>query len=561
MNISTANIEKLMAEGKRKREKDKKSPFVLAVFEPRPPTVGNTNSAGNRTNKGNNNNETKTNNNNNSNKFEDTNIGATYNTNTSGSNNTSTTNNNSLHISGNRNATPSVTETENVFTLVSGSESQKNRPLFEYMCSKSDILLLEDTSRLLQMLPQSLIFEGLELAFSTTRCGWALASLYAEVKDMRPCVLLIQTIPNLKPKKQLTETSQGHMSPARMSDEGQIGMTSQEVINSPNEKEYNAKSSHNSLTSNSFTAGIMKQIAKDISGDDVVEDDDDDDKSNFTLEDDIDRGTILGVYLPCSLSPPSTSVRGDPEAFVFRLTDGLINPSTGMPLGQKGVKFQSYIASHMSSNKKNNAAPPSSETAIINQYAVCASSYMSFGASSKHATNAIRIDEEMRWIASGPSDTYNSPSLLALNECDQGGFLSPLSERRGSVSNYMPPLSRRPSSRSRSNSNTNDGVGSVPGGPPSPTPLNSSYGYSHTNSLTLNVSVPALSISTSGNLSSSNAPSGLSSPVNPLTNSNNAMFELDRKAGIKQIEVWCARNSYNSMISMKKKTNNPHSSR
>jgi hypothetical protein len=284
----------------------------------------------------------------------------------------------------------------------------------------------------------------------------------------------------------------------------------------------------------------------------VEEDDDDDEKTNFT-EDEVDRGVILGVYLPCSLSPPSTAVRGDPDAFIFRLTDGLISPTTGMPLGTKGVKFPSQMSSPMSSSKNRNQPPPGSETAAINQYAVCASSYMSFGASSKHSTNALRIDEEMRWVASGPADTYNSPPLLSLNECDQNGFLSPIAEqRRGSLTNYIQQVARRPNSRSRSNSNTpGDNKEPSGGGPPSPIPSHNSHGHG-----SLTVSVPGLSASGSFNNSNSTNMSSVSSPINPLSNSSNSMFDLDRKAGIKQIEVWCARNSYNTIASVKKKMQN-----
>ena len=42
------------------------------------------------------------------------------------------------------------------------------------------------------------------------------------------------------------------------------------------------------------------------------------------------------------------------------------------------------------------------------QYAVCSPDYLSFGASLSHATNAIRIDSDLRVCVCGPSDTFGN---------------------------------------------------------------------------------------------------------------------------------------------------------
>ena len=42
------------------------------------------------------------------------------------------------------------------------------------------------------------------------------------------------------------------------------------------------------------------------------------------------------------------------------------------------------------------------------QYAVCSPDYLSFGASLSHATNAIRMDSDLRVCVCGPSDTFGN---------------------------------------------------------------------------------------------------------------------------------------------------------
>jgi len=199
------------------------------------------------------------------------------------------------------------------------------------------------------------------------------------------------------------------------------------------------------------------------------------------------------------MSPPSTSVRGDPEAFVFRLTDGL-GVASSVP-SNKGFKFQSSMF-----NKKGGVVPPGSDGASLAQYAVCASSYMSFGASAKHSTNAIRIDEELRWVATGPSDTFASPPLLVSSECDTNAMagLTMIPARRGSFSSALSPGIRP--SRSRSQSQENIGAGSP---------------------------------QTSSNL-------GTTTAVAPV--------DVDYRASIKHIEVWVGKSSFNSNTGTKNKS-------
>lgn len=390
-----------------------------------------------------------------------------------------------------------------VYGLVSSNESDENRPLFEHLCQHSGVLLLEDTSRLLQMLPPAVISEGLELSFSTARSGWALGSLYSEVRDLAPCVLLVQTLPQAKPR--------------------QTQCNSESNLNVPSPGSRASESSGNDGTSPSAalkqSVDLGESELKDQQSPKPVhaEPDDDEEGTHFGGEDN-ERGVILGVYLPCPLAPPTTAVRGSGEAFVFRLSDGLTNPD--LP-ALKAAKFPAVLSTK-EANLRAQSEPPSSESAAVAQFAVCASSYMSFGASAKHSTNALRIDEELRWVATGPSDTYASPPLLQGAECDANALagLTMVPVKRGSLTSFNAAPSIRPT---RSRSMSGEGAAGS----------------------------PALSGSSSPGAAVAN-PTGVMSPAAPAPTPT--VFELDRRAEIKQIEVWCGKVSYE--VAMKSRGKN-----
>ena len=383
-----------------------------------------------------------------------------------------------------------------------GAHDPGTSKLFEHLCQGSDVLLYEDTSRLLPMLPPTVLEEGLELAFSSSRSGWALASLYAEVKGMAPCLLLIQTLP---PGRQTR--SHGRLSESSSASQLQ-GYTSR-----PSESSIHSSTGPSSPDHTRKSDGGSEPVT-------TPGHEEDDEDTNFG--DDIDRGVILGVYLPCPLAPPSTSVRGDGRAFVFRLSDGLANPAQTQ---LKGAKFPSAVANAQGKGGLPHS-PSTPETAALNQYAVCAASYMSFGGSSKYSTNALRIDEELRWLTSGPSDTFASPPLLAPHECEPTSLgLSKPPQRRGSgtfAGGLSPTNSIRPRSRSQSS------VGEAPA--PAPVPP-------------VPASVPVPSSSPT------------SSPVAPPS----SLYDLDRRATIKQVEVWTGRRSYTTVMEARARQPKPDS--
>eukprot|EP00607_Mallomonas_marina_P010388 CAMPEP_0182421996 /NCGR_PEP_ID=MMETSP1167-20130531/7591_1 /TAXON_ID=2988 /ORGANISM="Mallomonas Sp, Strain CCMP3275" /LENGTH=242 /DNA_ID=CAMNT_0024599689 /DNA_START=840 /DNA_END=1568 /DNA_ORIENTATION=- len=103
---------------------------------------------------------------------------------------------------------------------------------------------------------------------------------------------------------------------------------------------------------------------------------------------------ILGAYLSTALSPPSTAIRGDGHTFIFRLDDPYsvcyrwgegTETGTGSELGNVSTQ---------------------------NQFAMCTNDFISFGASAEHCGFALHIDSELKYVTSGPSDTYGNTASL-----------------------------------------------------------------------------------------------------------------------------------------------------
>ena len=111
----------------------------------------------------------------------------------------------------------------------------------------------------------------------------------------------------------------------------------------------------------------------------------------------VQKHAIVGMYLTCNLGPASHEVRGDGQCFLFRLN------------GESAGKYE-WASPHERSSPPNATSTSSSGT--YNQYALCASNFMSFGGSEKHGTNAIRLDNDLSSCLCGHSDTYNNPPLV-----------------------------------------------------------------------------------------------------------------------------------------------------
>jgi hypothetical protein len=180
---------------------------------------------------------------------------------------------------------------------------------------------------------------------------------------------------------------------------------------------------------------------------------------------------VIGIYLSSTISPPSSSTRGDGSSFCFRLDgpDGacyrwaLVNhqyvgitlPSPQPPpvsrspngMGSTSLSPSSlpsttdlpqsddhYPAEHILDSSLSSLhvpSPPSPVTSLaahrfsmellepetylgsatFHQFAHCTVDYMAFGGSLKHGTNAIRITSDLMLCSCGHSDTYNNLSL------------------------------------------------------------------------------------------------------------------------------------------------------
>mmetsp|Transcript_16787 Transcript_16787/g.25232 ORF Transcript_16787/g.25232 Transcript_16787/m.25232 type:complete len:518 (+) Transcript_16787:161-1714(+) len=104
----------------------------------------------------------------------------------------------------------------------------------------------------------------------------------------------------------------------------------------------------------------------------------------------VETDAILGMYMSTPIAPPSMDVRGDGQCFCFRLD------------GPNAAKFP-----WTSPEEKIG----SSTLVTATQFAHCTPTYMAFGGSNQHGTNALRIDSDLSQASSGPSDTYDNPPL------------------------------------------------------------------------------------------------------------------------------------------------------
>jgi hypothetical protein len=110
---------------------------------------------------------------------------------------------------------------------------------------------------------------------------------------------------------------------------------------------------------------------------------------------------VLGCYIGGALSPPSQESRGDGSSCVFRL-DAPHQQSFGWSQG-----FSSQVGSDI---HEAGSVPSSSST--FRQFAISTATYIAIGGSHAHGTNALRLDENMRFLDVGHSDTFGNDSLL-----------------------------------------------------------------------------------------------------------------------------------------------------
>ncbi len=100
---------------------------------------------------------------------------------------------------------------------------------------------------------------------------------------------------------------------------------------------------------------------------------------------------VFGIYVSQAISPPREAIRGDGNCFCFRLD------------GAKSAKY------NWTSPNENS---PLTVIATTNQFAICTNTYMAFGGSILHSSNAIRIDNDLQKASTGDSDTYKNPNLV-----------------------------------------------------------------------------------------------------------------------------------------------------
>lgn len=134
---------------------------------------------------------------------------------------------------------------------------------------------------------------------------------------------------------------------------------------------------------------------------------------------------LIGIYFSEQMRGVSSKVRGNGECFLFTLSE---SPQDS----HNDTHSSSHSSSRSSSNESTkarkfqwanaNTSPDQSSgnESTIFQFAVFNSTYMSFGASLKHGTSAIRIDDDLSVCHLGPSDTYSNPDSSILGEIGEG---------------------------------------------------------------------------------------------------------------------------------------------
>lgn len=124
---------------------------------------------------------------------------------------------------------------------------------------------------------------------------------------------------------------------------------------------------------------------------------------------------VLGAYVNTAVSPPSLSIRGDLHTTCFSLN--MADPKVFKWQGDHGgSKLGKQVANDIASEGLDGADDVESST--LRQFAVATNHYLVIGGSREHGTNALRLDENMQFVHTGFSDTFNNPPLLVPEGAD-----------------------------------------------------------------------------------------------------------------------------------------------
>jgi len=120
---------------------------------------------------------------------------------------------------------------------------------------------------------------------------------------------------------------------------------------------------------------------------------------------------VLGCFLNTSISPPSLSIRGDYTSTIFNLN--LDAPRLHKWCGEGGHVNGKKLGQRVADDIANeNIDDVDNEGSTIRQFAVATNHYITVGGSKEHATNALRLDDNLKYVHTGYSDTFNNSPLL-----------------------------------------------------------------------------------------------------------------------------------------------------
>lgn len=129
---------------------------------------------------------------------------------------------------------------------------------------------------------------------------------------------------------------------------------------------------------------------------------------------------VLGSYINTNISPPSLAFRGDLSTTIFNLN--LSDPKLHQWCGGTAPteKLSQSVANDIANEslEEGEQAQQEVESTTLRQFVVATSLYLTIGGSREHGTNALRLDENMKTIHVGRSDTFANPPMVVPEGAD-----------------------------------------------------------------------------------------------------------------------------------------------
>jgi hypothetical protein len=239
---------------------------------------------------------------------------------------------------------------------------------------------------------------GLQLVFSTARDGWNLKSLYDKVRSIAPLVILIKalgtkciigayvTVPLAPPST--SSRGDGRCFCFRL-DSGEQNHRQLQLVG----------------PGDTLNTSRQAQGKEDIN-------------NTSTLE----NVHPVPVKFPWVglLDLDESGSKNEEEYEYSSIRSSGIHTSSRRPAAAATAAIDTpYASTKGSARGGGGGAMSTPRSGTLTQFAVCTSSYISFGGSEAFGTNAIRLYDDLRTCSSGPSDTYGNEHSLFTDEAGE----------------------------------------------------------------------------------------------------------------------------------------------